>query len=62
MFNNLINKARNHNMRYKTKRFQCYFGALFHVQTFMAADSSSIRNPLRFHTAGPLPPIKGATR
>lgn len=29
-------------MRYKTKRFQCYFVALFPVQTFYVADSSSL--------------------
>lgn len=55
MFNNLINKARNHNMRYKTKRFQCYFLALFLVQTLVwltvyhsQSASISYRQPLWF--------------
>lgn len=42
MINNYLNKARNHNMRYKTKRFQCYFVALFPVQSSVVADSLSL--------------------
>lgn len=38
----MLLQSTGYNMRYKTKRVQCYFLALFHVQSFVVADSSSL--------------------